>query len=101
MQGKSFRGRYWNDTYFAALDIIRPAAQAAGMTTAEAALRWVSHHSGLKREQGDAVIAGASSAAQLEQNLNYLEGGPLPDAVVQAFDKAWATVKGVSGPYHM
>lgn len=101
MQGKSFRGRYWNDTYFAALDVVRPVAQRLGLTTAEAALRWLSHHSKLKQEHGDAIIVGASSAAQLENNLADLEGGSLPEELVSAMDQAWATVKGISGPYHM
>lgn len=101
MQGRSFRGRYWNDTYFAALDVVRPVAQRLGLTIAEAALRWLSHHSALKKEHGDAVITGASSAAQLEKNLIDLEGGPLPEELVKVFDEAWAKVKGIAGSYHM
>lgn len=89
-QGKNFRGRYWNDAYFAALDVLRRA-----ILIGEAALRWSSHHSAMKRECGDAIVIGTSSAAQLEQNLRYLEGGPLPEDVVEAFQKAWTMVKGV------
>lgn len=33
----------------------------------EVALRWVSHHSFLSREHGDAVLIGASSLKHLEQ----------------------------------
>lgn len=99
MQAAYFRKSYWNDTYFDALDTIRPVAQKLGMTTAEAALRWASHHSSMKRECGDAVIIGASSAAQLDENLTNLEKGPLPEEMVQAFDQGWAIVKGVCGPY--
>lgn len=99
MQGKSFRGRYWNDAYFDALDVIRPTAKKLGMTTAEAAVRWSTHHSQMKREYGDAVIIGSSSAAQLEVNLSNLENGPLPEEMVKAFDEGWALVKGVCGSY--
>ena len=53
----------------------------------------------MKREYGDAVIIGASSAAQLEENLTNLEKGPLPEEMVKAFDEGWAIVKGVCGPY--
>lgn len=101
MQGKAFRKWYWNDEYFSALDIVRPVAQGLGLTTDEAALRWLSHHSALKSEHGDAVIIGASNAAQLEVNLANLEKGLLPEELVQAFDKAWAVVKGVCNPYHV
>ncbi|KAA6409414.1 MAG: Aldo keto reductase [Lasallia pustulata] len=99
MQVANFRRRYWNDAHFNALDVIRPVAKKLGMTTAEAAVRWASHHSLMKREYGDAVIIGASSAAQLEDNLTSLEKGPLPGEMVKAFDEGWAIVKGVCGPY--
>ncbi len=92
-QGANYRERYWKDAYFDALDVVRPVAKAHGMSTAEAALRWVSHHSVMRREHGDAVIIGASSAAQLEDNLTNLEKGPLPEAVVQAFDAAWEVAR--------
>lgn len=59
--------RYWNDTYFAAVNSVREVAEAHGLTVPEVALRWISHHSRLSRETGDAVIIGASSAKHTEQ----------------------------------
>ena len=44
----------------------------------------------MKREHGDAVITGASGAAQLEENLTNLEKGPLPEEMVKAFHEDWA-----------
>ena len=96
---QSARRQYWNDAYFDALDVIRPVAKELGMTTAEAALRWASHHSLMKREYGDAVITGASGPAQLGENLTSLEKGPLPERMVKAFDEGWAIIKGVCGSY--
>ncbi|KAH9837918.1 NADP-dependent oxidoreductase domain-containing protein [Rhodofomes roseus] len=58
----------------------------------EIALRWISHHSLLKSEYGDAVIIGASSLNHIEQNMLDLEKGPLPEAVVKALDQAWLSV---------
>lgn len=98
-QGKYYRGRYWNDNMFDALEILRPVAKKHGLTEAECALRWMSHHSLLKRENGDAVIIGASSTKHLEQNLVDLEKGPLPEDVVQALDAGWERTKVVSGKY--
>lgn len=43
------QSRYFKDEYFAALDIVKAAAEKAGLTMAECALRWVSHHSMMKR----------------------------------------------------
>jgi aflatoxin B1 aldehyde reductase len=91
------RGRYWNDCYFDALDMIRAAADKHGLTVAEVALRWVEHHS-LMRE-GDAIIVGASSARHLEENLVDLEKGMLPEDVVEAVDGAWLKVKGIAPKY--
>ena len=67
IQGKAYRVRYWNEPYFNALAKIEVVAQKHGLTLAEIALRWISHHSLLKREHGDAVLIGASSVEHIEQ----------------------------------
>ena len=98
-QGALHRDRYWNDEYFDGLDIIKAAAEKHGLTLAEVALRWVEHHSLLKREKGDAIIVGASSVKHLEANLADLEKGPLPQGVLEALEKAWAKTRGVAPKY--
>lgn len=72
---------YWNEAYFHALSLIEAVAQKHNLTLAEVALRWLSHHSQLKKEYGDAVIIGASSKAHIEQNLLDLEKGPLRECL--------------------
>jgi len=99
MQGQSYRKRYWNEHYFKALQIIKDAADKAGLTMSEVALRWVSHHSLMKREYGDSVLIGASSLNHIEQNMVDLEKGPLPDDVVKALDEAWLVVAPYASPY--
>lgn len=74
---QAYRARYWNEPYFAALSKIEAVAEKHGLTLAEVALRWISHHSMMKREHGDAVLIGASSVKHIEQNLLDLEKGPL------------------------
>ncbi|KAI9686493.1 MAG: hypothetical protein M1822_003504 [Bathelium mastoideum] len=98
-QGKMYRMRYWNEPYFEALDLIRPVVKKQGLTEAECALRWMTHHSQLKRERGDAIIIGASSTKHMEQNMLDFEKGPLPDEVVQILDQAWERVRGLSYKY--
>lgn len=100
-QGKMYRMRYWKDEYFNALDLLRPVAEKHGFTTAECALRWMTHHSQLKRENGDTIIIGASSVKHLEENMVDLEKGPLPEDVVQALDQGWEGCKGSSIKYWM
>jgi len=97
--GKSYRSRYWNDHYFKAVDVVQKAVDKAGLTFAEVALRWISHHSQLRREHGDAVIIGASSVKHIKQNLVDLEKGPLPDVVIKALDEAWEVVKPYAAQY--
>lgn len=98
-QGAMYRRKYWNDAHFDALDKVRPLAKSLGLTTAQAALRWANHHSGLTPESGDAIITSASTVEQLEENLAALEMGPLPDELVQAFDEGYRLVKADVSPY--
>ncbi|EKM52788.1 uncharacterized protein PHACADRAFT_261417 [Phanerochaete carnosa HHB-10118-sp] len=98
-QGRNYRGRYWNDTYFQALSLIEEIAKKHNLTLAEVALRWVSHHSLMKREHGDAIIIGASSLNHIEQNLIDLEKGSLPEEVLKVLDQAWEVVKPVATNY--
>ena len=64
---QSYRSRYWNEPYFRALAKIEEVAKKHNLTLAEVALRWISHHSLMKREYGDAVLIGASSVKHIEE----------------------------------
>jgi aryl-alcohol dehydrogenase-like predicted oxidoreductase len=64
-----FSDRYWKPSFFAALEVIRHACEAEGVTMANAAIRWTLHHSLLKGSAGDGIIIGASSTKQLSDNL--------------------------------
>ncbi len=94
-----YRSGYWQAEYFYALDILREASKKHGLTEAECALRWISHHSLLNREHGNVIIIGASSSEQLENDLVDLEKGPFPEEVLIALNEGWAKVKGISGSY--
>ena len=59
--------RYWNEPYFNALSAIQKVAEKHGLTLNEIALRWISHHSMLKREYGDAILIGASNLKHIEE----------------------------------
>jgi aflatoxin B1 aldehyde reductase len=99
MQGNLHRGRYWNDLYFDALDMIKAAADKHKLTMGEVALRWLEHHSSLSSEKGDAIIVGASSVKHLEENLADVEKGPLPQDVIDSLDEAWLKAKAVAPKY--
>ncbi|KAJ5692514.1 hypothetical protein N7462_001937 [Penicillium macrosclerotiorum] len=99
IQGAVHRNRYWNDAYFNALEKIHTAATKYKLTDAEIALRWLNHHSELRKTRGDAIIVGASRVSHLETNLLDMEQGPLPDEVVQAVEDSWSLVRGVAPKY--
>ncbi len=98
-RGRKYRGRFWNDTMFDALDIVREAARQYHLTEAECALRWMVHHSKLEANGGNAVIIGASNVEHLRENLEDFEKGPLPEEMVECLDKAWAKTNGVVRNY--
>ena len=83
---QNYRRRYWNEPYFNALAKIEAIAEKHNLTMAEIALRWISHHSLMKREYGDAVLIGASSTKHIEQNLVELEKGPLRERLCSGFN---------------
>ncbi|KAJ5094432.1 Aldo/keto reductase [Penicillium angulare] len=93
-QGKLSRGRYFDDCYWDALEILRKAIKNHGISETECALRWLSHHSKLKAEKGDGIIIGASNLKHLEENLVALSKGPLPEDVAEAMDQGWKAVQG-------
>ncbi|TLD33591.1 hypothetical protein PspLS_01677 [Pyricularia sp. CBS 133598] len=102
--GKMYRNRYFKETTFKALQTIEAAVEKHGLSMIETALRWTVHHSALKVTNGgrDGVIIGVSSGAQLEDNLNHLEKGPLPEEVLKALDSAWEIARGDTANYfHM
>jgi aflatoxin B1 aldehyde reductase len=99
--GKMYRARYYNDSTFEALALIEPVVEKHGLTMVEVALRWVANHSKLNIKDGnDGIIIGVSSVEQLKQNLKGCEGGPLPEEVVQALDKAWRIAEKDTPPYY-
>ena len=91
--------RYWHADYFAALVAAREACDAAQVPMAEAALRWLAHHSCLDGGRGDGIILGASSVGQLEANLEATRAGPLPEAVTAAWDVAWEVARASAPVY--
>ncbi|KAK9427686.1 hypothetical protein V1505DRAFT_20891 [Lipomyces doorenjongii] len=82
------------DVYWDATQIIQPLAEKSGLTLLEVASRWLVHHIQLKFARGkelagDGIIVDISSLKQLEDNINPIEGDPLPSDVVDALDAAW------------
>ncbi|KAH8926346.1 Aldo/keto reductase [Atractiella rhizophila] len=65
----------------------------------EVALRWIAHHSPLKKENGDAIMIGGSRVEHWQKNIEFLEKGPLPSDVVDQVEQLWDQVKDVAIDY--
>ena len=83
-----YHGRFWHDANFAAVEALRKAAEDAGLSMVELALRWLA-----SQEHVDSVILGASKPEHLEANLAAIDGR-LDNATLAACDDVWETLRG-------
>jgi len=84
-----YQDRYWHTQYFNAVERLRGIAQSAGRSLISLSLNWLLHHT-----LSDVVILGASSLAQLNENLDAGEEGPLPEGILKACDEVWYDLRG-------
>ena len=96
---KSYRERYWKQSYFDAVEQIRKACETEGVPMAEAAYRWLANHSCMAAGQDDGILLGASRQEQLLQNLEAAKKGTLPDGILAAMDEAWEIARPDSPAY--
>lgn len=96
---KSYRDRYWKQSYFDALEEISKACEAEDIPMVEAAYRWLCNHSCLDTNKGDGILLGASKISQMEQNMVAARNGELPQSILDAMDAAWEIAKPDSPAY--
>lgn len=96
---KSYRDRYWKQSYFDAIGEIKKACEAENIPMAEAAYRWLVNHSMIKSELGDGILLGASRIEHMELNLIAVTKGELPQSILDAMDSAWEIAKPDSPAY--
>jgi len=92
--GEYYRERFWQDPYFEAVTDLSRVSRRARIPLAEAALRWLIHHS-----MADGVLLGASRVEHLERNLAACRKGPLSPSFRRAFDLAWERTRPVCQRY--
>lgn len=78
---------------------IQAAVEKHNITGHAAALRWVAFHSALDGKYGDGLVFSVSSNKQLQETLDFLEAGPLPDEAAQAIGELSAAY-GDKAPIH-
>ncbi|EGX94845.1 aldehyde reductase (GliO), putative [Cordyceps militaris CM01] len=78
--------------YMEALAEWNALADAEGCSAADLAYRWMTQHSALDGDKGDALIIGASSPEQLDETLAGIERGSLSDEACAGIQKIWKCV---------
>lgn len=91
--GELYTSMYGKESLYKALDTWGEIAKDAGISKAALAYRWIAFHSALKKENGDAIIVGASKVTQLEETLSAIEAGPLDEKTAERASGIWKTVE--------
>lgn len=91
--GGMYRKLYGKPSYLLALKKWGEIAAEESVPKQELALRWIVHNSILNKANGDGVVIGASSTAQIEESVRALEKGPISDKAVKAIDEIWEGIK--------
>nr|CAB3220844.1 aflatoxin B1 aldehyde reductase member 2-like [Phallusia mammillata] len=90
---KAYRDRFWKKDNFECIKNVQTVLDEVygpgAVTMAEAAYRWLFHHSCLDSAKGDGVILGASSLAYFRTNLGYIGTAKLDDRVVEQIENCW------------
>ena len=92
---KMYQNRYWNEANFHAISDLKSLAESHGCSLRSIALNWILHHTPV-----EAMILGASSLYQMEQNLVTCEEGPLSGEVLEGCDRIWKNLRGVTPSYN-
>lgn len=95
----NYQKRYWKESFFQAVDLLKDACEKEGIPLIDATYRWMAYHSMLNEQRGDAIIIGASKLSHLRQNMESLKAGPLPEKLAAAFEQAWKITRPDSPEY--
>lgn len=93
--GEGLRGVFDRPETHEAIAGLARVLKPLGISSIEAALRWLFYHSLLG--EGDGVILGASRTEQVVQNVGAIKKGPLPDEVVRSIEAIWDLLGEASG----
>ncbi|KAK4210381.1 putative oxidoreductase [Rhypophila decipiens] len=89
--GKFAQSVFADEALHAAVKKLDTKVKEKGLTMTEVAVRLAVHQ--LALGDNDAVIIGASKAAQLEETVRMIRKGPLPAEFLELADELWATLE--------
>lgn len=95
---EQYQDRYWKSAFFPVINRFNEACQTHNVAPANAALRWLVHHSALTNDVKShgfdhSVVLGASRMTHFNDNLAACSDGPLPDTLVDVLEEGWDTVR--------
>lgn len=93
--GKPMQKLFGAEDLHAAMRNFDAGVKAQGLTSIEAAIRWMAHHSALRNDDG--IILGASKLEQVIETVEMIRKGPLPGEVLRLAEELWDAVKGTRG----
>jgi len=101
---KVYRDRYWKEEHFTAIEELKKLLlehhPGEDISVTEASIRWLYNHSSLDGSKGDTVVIGASKLEHLDQNLSFVDKGPLHKEIVKFFNSWWKSTKHLCPSYH-
>lgn len=98
--GRKYQDRFMTSNHFDSIERIGEECKRVDISMADAALRWLVHHSALQAKNNDKVIMGASTMDYFEANFKSLvEAGPLPESLLKVLDDAWQLARPCSECY--
>ena len=92
---KQYQDRYWNADSFRGVELLRPVAEAAGLTLVGLSIKWCAQHDFV-----DSVLIGATSIQHLENNLHALEGDLLSAEILSRCDEVWSKISDTRYQYN-
>lgn len=94
-----YQQRYWNADNFEAVKRFCAVCTQENIEPANAAIRWLVHHSDLRTAKKDSVIIGASSVDHFDANQAAMNDNPLPDNIVESLQHGWEVARPVCTKY--
>lgn len=93
-KNQEYQHRYWKADYFDVLQQLAARSRQLDISMVEVAMNWLSNHSLLEADRGDAIILGASRIEQLEQNLQaVVNSSSLDQSILDILDHGWEIIK--------
>lgn len=101
-QGKRYRSRFWNETYFDCVEKLKKVCEKHGISIIKASHKWLLKHSKLDKDLGDGIIVGASSSEHFRSNLSDVndDGVVLCKEILDCFDECWSRTISICPSYN-